>query len=189
MPLTITSSPARHRISSGAIALSLLLGACSVSTNIRRSDIPPPPAPAYVLDEPQSQGPVLASRLFAPAAPAEGSTEGDLIHFFEQWQKAWLAGDFQGYIGHYAPAYAGNNTAALRWQTRHHRMVRGTLGQARLSLGEPGIEIEDEGRARMSFTQHFQGGDMTEIGTKQWQLRRVDGRWQIQQEIFEQRAP
>jgi hypothetical protein len=188
MPITCTPAFARHRISPAAFAFSLLLGACNGSPSAWQPDIPSPPAAPYALDEPPAAGPVLASRQRVPAASVERTTEGDLLDFFEDWHKAWVAGDFQAYVAHYAAAFTGNGTAALRWQTRHHRMVRGSLGQARLSLGEPGIEIEGDGRARISFSQHFEGGGLVEIGSKQWQLRRVDGRWQIQQEIFERRG-
>ncbi|AXS78925.1 hypothetical protein HYN24_02070 [Dechloromonas sp. HYN0024] len=97
--------------------------------------------------------------------------------------------NFDAYLTHYAAAFSGSGTPALRWQTRRLRMVQGKTDQAVLRFGQPNIELESDGRAVVSFSQHFEDGELSEIGTKQWQLRQINGRWLIEQEIFERGAP
>jgi hypothetical protein len=138
------------------------------------------------LEEPADRAPLLASSF---AAPACRSTEADLLAFFDRWREAWMTRNFDAHIAYYAPAFSGNNPCSLRWQTRHHRMVQGKSDQATLSFGTPSLEIHDNGRAQLSFSQHFEDGVLAENGTKQWQLRHINGRWLIEQEIFERRTP
>lgn len=194
LPLIATIITAQRHIGGTALALCLLLGACSSSSSDWRRGELPPPDPLLALDAPRHGGAVLASRFLAPPATAlepaaRASTEDDLMAFFEDWRKAWMKGDFKAYMGHYALAYSGNDASSLRWQIRHLRMVQGKSALARLHIGTPTIEIEDENRAQISFPQEFHDAGQTEIGTKQWQLLRVDGRWLIKQEVFEYRAP
>jgi hypothetical protein len=146
--------------------------------------VPPPPAAIGDLEEPKSRAPVFASRL---NTSPKGGAEKDLQTFFEGWRSAWMARNFDGYMTHYAAAFSGSGTPALRWQTRRLRMVQGKSEQAELRFGPLTIEIEDDEYAQVSFAQHFEDGELSEIGTKQWQLRQINGRWLIEQEIFERR--
>jgi hypothetical protein len=194
MQPTVTATSTRRRMGGVAFALCLSLGACSSFTSDWRAGVPLPPAEPIDFEQARHTGPVLASQFFAPRGLAtkpepapERSTEGDLIAFFEHWREAWMTGNFKAYIRYYAPAFSGNDTSSLRWQLRRLRMVQGKSAEAQLRLGPPTVEIEGDGQARISFLQDFQDAGLTETGTKQWQLRRIDGRWLIAQEIFERR--
>lgn len=164
----------------------LLLSACNQLTRPSRFTIPPPPRPTSSLETPAPRTPALASSL---AAPAKNRQEDELMAFFAHWRDAWMNRDFDAYLTHYAPAFAGNTASSLRWQTRRHRMVQGKSAQSELRFGPPSVEIEDDEHARMSFAQHFTDGELREIGTRQWQLRQIGGRWLIDQEIFERPSP
>lgn len=174
------------RIALTGIVITLSLAGCAGLRQTSRLTIPPPPAALHDLEEPTNRTPALASRHLAPQ---NGSPEKELLMLFERWREAWKGRDFDAYLAHYAPAYSGSGTPSLRWQMRRLRMVQGKTAQAVLEFGKPELEIVDDEQALLSFPQHFEDGDLSEIGTKQWQLRRFSGRWLIEQEIFERRSP
>jgi len=174
------------RIALAIIVISLSLAGCTGLRRTPRLTIPPPPAALHDLEESTNRAPILASRL---VETPNTETERELLALFKSWQEAWQVRDFDAFLAYYAPAYSGNGTPALRWQTRRLRMVQGKTRQAVLDFGKPEVDILGDGQALLSFPQHFEDGELSEIGTKQWQLRRIDGRWLIEQEIFERRSP
>lgn len=177
---------ARCRIALATIVITLSLTGCTGLRRASRLNIPPPPAALHDLEEPAKRPPALASRLIEPS---HARPEKELLRLFEAWRQAWQERDFDAFLAHYAPAYSGNGTPSLRWQTRRLRMVQGKTRQAVLDFGKPEIEMLGDGEALLSFPQHFEDGELSETGTKQWQLRRIDGRWLIEQEIFERQSP
>ncbi|MPN40470.1 hypothetical protein SDC9_188008 [bioreactor metagenome] len=65
----------------------------------------------------------------------------------------------------------------------------GRAGQIELQLGTLEIRREGDDRAWLTFEQRYKTQSYTDSGIKQLQLRRVDGKWLIEQEVFSTAKP
>ena len=65
----------------------------------------------------------------------------------------------------------------------------GRAGQIELHLGKLEIRREGDDRSWLTFEQRYKTQSYTDSGIKQLQLRRVDGKWLIEQEVFSTAKP
>lgn len=139
--------------------------------------------PAVASDAPASTTPATA----APpptAAPADRS----LQDFVDGWRDAWVARDVNAYFKHYSPEFKGQASSAAEWRSARQRVI-GRAGQIELQLGKLEIRREGDDRAWLTFEQRYKTQSYTDSGIKQLQLRRVAGKWQIEQEVFSTAKP
>jgi len=118
------------------------------------------------------------------AAPVERS----LSDFLASWRDAWVARDVAAYLRHYHPEFKGQAVSAAEWRAARQRVI-GRAGQIDLLLGAPEIRREGDDLVWLTFAQQYRTQSHSDTGYKQLQLRRIDGHWLIEQEIFTSARP
>jgi len=142
----------------------------------------PAAAPAVA---PASATPAAAA---APSPAAAAPVDHSLQDFINGWRDAWVARDVAAYFKHYSPAFKGQATSAEEWRSARQRVI-GRAGQIELQLGALEIRREGDDRAWLTFEQRYKTQSYSDSGIKQLQLRRVDGKWLIEQEVFSTAKP
>jgi outer membrane protein, adhesin transport system len=170
----------------GAIALSLAVAGCS-HRKVPAFDPPAPPP----MDAEADMAPVVVGTPSAPVpavvrtppATTAPSNEQDLRAFLASWRDAWAARDVATYLKHYHPDFHGPASSAAEWRSARQRVIS-RAGQIELQLGVPEIRREGDNRAWLTFEQRYKAQGHNDSGIKQLQLRRIDGKWLIEQETF-----
>lgn len=187
------------------------LGAAGCGGTMRMFDPPPPPAMeqdapppvAASATAPAAAAPVAAApaaatpaaAVAAPDAPASAApspapapADRSLQDFVNGWRDAWVARDVSAYFKHYSPEFKGQATSAEEWRSARQRVI-GRAGQIELQLGTLEIRREGDDRAWLTFEQRYKTQSYADKGIKQLQLRRVAGKWLIEQEVFSTAKP
>lgn len=149
--------------------------------------VPAPPAVTAPAAMAESVAPTIAPQpaSAAPAAPSPAAAPVDrsLQDFVDAWRDAWVARDVAAYLKHYHPDYKGQAASAEEWRSARQRVI-GRAGQIELQLGKLEIRREGDDRAWLTFDQRYKTQAHSDSGIKQLQLRRIDGKWLIEQEVF-----
>lgn len=99
------------------------------------------------------------------------------------WRDAWSNRDVPRYLSFYQPSFKGNASSPGNWRASRQRM----LSQAKkitVSFDEPEIRINAADHATATFNQEYRANNKSDAGRKTLQLRRTDGRWLIEKEVF-----
>jgi hypothetical protein len=179
----------RQGLTAGLLALSLGATGCS-HTMSAIFDAPEPPqvaeqTAAQPAAEAQPQ-PAAAAPAEAPAAPSASIApppDNSLQLFLAGWREAWAGRDVATYLQHYHPDFKGQTSSPAQWRAARQRVI-GRAGQIELELGQPEIRREGEDRAWLTFDQRYRSSALSDEGLKQLQLRKIDDRWLIEQEVF-----
>lgn len=145
-----------------------------VETAAPGAPVAPPPAPAAA--PAPAPAPIPTLPVAAPAAD-------ELLAFLAGWRDAWAGRDVAAYLQHYHPEFKGQTVSPAQWRSARQRII-GRAGQIELVLGQPEIRREGSDRAWLTFEQRYRSQALRDDGIKQLQLRKVDGRWLIEQEVF-----
>lgn len=181
----------RQGMAAGLVALSLGTAGCS-HTMSAIFDAPEPPPMVEEASAPAAPAPSVAppSVEAAPAAPAPAPVadpapppDNSLALFLTGWRDAWAGRDVAAYLAYYHPDFKGNMVSPAQWRSARQRII-GRAGQIELELGQPEIRREGADRAWLTFDQRYRSQVLNDEGIKQLQLRRIDGRWLIEQEVF-----
>lgn len=169
----------------GVIALSLAVAGCSHRKGPAFDPPAPPPMDAesemapVVVGTPSTRAPAVRT----PPVASAPSTEQELQAFLASWRDAWAARDVATYFKHYHPDFHGPASSAAEWRSARQRVIS-RAGQIELQLGTPEIRREGDNRAWLTFEQRYKAQGHSDSGIKQLQLRRIDGKWMIEQETF-----
>lgn len=186
------------------LAFCLALGACATPKQSIFDPPPPPsldvpvetrsPLPPTVSAPPPSPQTSLAPAA-APAAPMAApaptppvaNPQSAIAVAFDSWQTAWASRNVPSYLKHYAPGFKGQEKSAEQWQAKRKQIIE-AAGKIELTLGMPRIELQDQDRAKLVFEQEYRSRSKQDRGIKTLLMRRIDGRWLIEQESFEATA-
>jgi tetratricopeptide (TPR) repeat protein len=141
----------------------------------------PPPAP------PPAAAPATARATAAPGASAAAATaagaSAEVEAAVRAWARAWSARDVAGYLGAYAPEFKGAAADPQAWRQERAARIEAATS---ITVGLSGLRVQVDGeQAEASFQQSFDSsvpGSRARTG-KTLKLRRVQGRWLIEQEI------
>ena len=181
----------RQGMAAGLVALSLGTAGCS-HTMSAVFDAPEPPPMIEEASAPAAPAPSVAPPPVeaTPAAPAPASLaeptpppDTNLERFLAGWRDAWAGRDVAAYLTYYHPDFKGNMVSPAQWRSARQRII-GRAGQIELELGQPEIRREGADRAWLTFDQRYRSQALNDEGIKQLQLRRIDSRWLIEQEVF-----
>jgi len=178
----------RQGMAVGMVALSLGATGCShtMSAIFDAPEPPPMVEDTAVTPAPEASQPVAAALTEPPAAPTAAIApppDNSLHPFLTAWRDAWASRDVAAYLQHYHPDFKGQTSSPAQWRAARQRVI-GRAGQIELELGQPEIRREGEDRAWLTFEQRYRSQALSDEGLKQLQLRKVDGRWLIEQEVF-----
>lgn len=179
----------RQGMSTGLVALILATAGCSNTMSTVFDPPPPPPMaeetsppPAPTRQAPALVEPAVQAKTGAPTTAAP-QPDRDLEAFLAGWRNAWAGRDVAAYLQHYHPDFKGQTSSPAQWRAARQRVI-GRAGQIEIELGQPEIRREGEDRAWLTFDQRYRSSALSDDGLKQLQLRKIDGRWLIEQEVF-----
>jgi len=109
--------------------------------------------------------------------------DAELIAFANDWANAWSAKDIDLYLSKYAQDFkTPNGDAFSLWQTSRRQKIS-SQGKILVEIEDLKLSMKTENSARIQFKQKYTSDKLTEISNKSLVVKKIDGRWLIQEEI------
>ena len=107
----------------------------------------------------------------------------ELIAFANDWANAWSAKDIDLYLSKYAQDFkTPNGDAFSLWQTSRRQKIS-SQGKILVEIEDIKLTMKAENSARIQFKQKYTSDKLTEMSNKSLVVKKIDGRWLIQEEI------
>ena len=108
----------------------------------------------------------------------------ELIAFANDWANAWSAKDIDLYLSKYAQDFkTPNGNAFSLWQTSRRQKIS-SQGKILVEIEDIKLTMKAENSARIQFKQKYTSDKLTEMSNKSLVVKKIDGRWLIQEEIL-----
>lgn len=109
--------------------------------------------------------------------------DAELIAFANDWANAWSAKDIDLYLSKYAQDFkTPNGDAFSLWQTSRKQKIS-SQGKILVEIEDLKLSMKTENSARIQFKQKYTSDKLTEMSNKSLVVKKIDGRWLIQEEI------
>jgi len=109
--------------------------------------------------------------------------DAELIAFANDWANAWSAKDIDLYLSKYAQDFKTPNGSAFSlWQTSRRQKIS-SQGKILVEIEDIKLTMKAENSARIQFKQKYTSDKLTEMSNKSLVVKKIDGRWLIQEEI------
>jgi outer membrane lipoprotein carrier protein len=109
--------------------------------------------------------------------------DAELIAFANDWANAWSAKDIDLYLSKYAQDFkTPNGDAFSLWQTSRRQKIS-SQGKILVEIEDIKLTMKAENSARIQFKQKYNSDKLTEMSNKSLVVKKIDGRWLIQEEI------
>ena len=109
--------------------------------------------------------------------------DAELIAFANDWANAWSAKDIDLYLSKYAQDFkTPNGDAFSLWQTSRRQKIS-SQGKILVEIEDLKLSMKTENSARIQFKQKYTSDKFTEMSNKSLVVKKIDGRWLIQEEI------
>ena len=109
--------------------------------------------------------------------------DAELIAFANDWANAWSAKDIDLYLSKYAQDFkTPNDDAFSLWQTSRRQKIS-SQGKILVEIEDLKLSMKTENSARIQFKQKYTSDKLTEMSNKSLVVKKIDGRWLIQEEI------
>jgi len=109
--------------------------------------------------------------------------DAELIAFANDWANAWSAKDIDLYLSKYAQDFkTPNGDAFSLWQTSRRQKIS-SQGKILVEIEDIKLTMKAENSARIQFKQKYTSDRLTEMSNKSLVVKKIDGRWLIQEEI------
>ena len=109
--------------------------------------------------------------------------DADLIAFANDWANAWSAKDIDLYLSKYAQDFkTPNGDAFSLWQTSRRQKIS-SQGKILVEIEDLKLSMKTDNSARIQFKQKYTSDKLTEMSNKSLVVKKIDGRWLIQEEI------
>jgi periplasmic chaperone LolA len=109
--------------------------------------------------------------------------DAELIAFANDWANAWSAKDIDLYLSKYAQDFkTPNGDAFSLWQTSRRQKIS-SQGKILVEIEDLKLTMKAENSARIQFKQKYTSDKLTEMSNKSLVVKKIDGRWLIQEEI------
>lgn len=109
--------------------------------------------------------------------------DAELIAFANDWANAWSAKDIDLYLSKYAQDFKTPNGGAFSlWQTSRRQKIS-SQGKILVEIEDIKLSMKTENSARIQFKQKYTSDRLTEMSNKSLVVKKIDGRWLIQEEI------
>jgi len=110
--------------------------------------------------------------------------DAELIAFANDWANAWSAKDIDLYLSKYAQDFkTPNGDAFSLWQTSRRQKIS-SQGKILVEIEDIKLTMKAENSARIQFKQKYTSDKLTEMSNKSLVVKKIDGRWLIQEEIL-----
>jgi outer membrane lipoprotein carrier protein len=109
--------------------------------------------------------------------------DAELIAFANDWANAWSAKDIDLYLSKYAQDFkTPNGDAFSLWQTSRRQKIS-SQGKILVEIEDLKLSMKADNSARIQFKQKYTSDRLTEMSNKSLVVKKIDGRWLIQEEI------
>ena len=109
--------------------------------------------------------------------------DAELIAFANDWANAWSAKDIDLYLSKYAQDFkTPNGDTFSLWQTSRRQKIS-SQGKILVEIEDIKLTMKAENSARIQFKQKYTSDKLTEMSNKSLVVKKIDGRWLIQEEI------
>ena len=109
--------------------------------------------------------------------------DAELIAFANDWANAWSAKDIDLYLSKYTQDFkTPNGDAFSLWQTSRRQKIS-SQGKILVEIEDLKLSMKTENSARIQFKQKYTSDKLTEMSNKSLVVKKIDGRWLIQEEI------
>ena len=110
--------------------------------------------------------------------------DAELIAFANDWANAWSAKDIDLYLSKYAQDFkTPNGDAFSLWQTSRRQKIS-SQGKILVEIEDLKLSMKTDNSARIQFKQKYTSDKLTEMSNKSLVVKKIDGRWLIQEEIL-----
>ena len=110
--------------------------------------------------------------------------DAELIAFANDWANAWSAKDIDLYLSKYAQDFkTPNGDAFSLWQTSRRQKIS-SQGKILVEIEDLKLSMKTKNSARIQFKQKYTSDKFTEMSNKSLVVKKIDGRWLIQEEIL-----
>ena len=99
------------------------------------------------------------------------------------WRAAWQSKNMKAYFSHYVEDFSGEAKNAKAWREERADKIK-SAKNIQVTFSDAQVNFTADDRAELKFKQHYRSGNYKDIGQKTLQLKKVDNRWLIAQEIF-----
>ncbi len=108
--------------------------------------------------------------------------DAELIAFANSWASAWSAKDIGVYLSKYAEDFKTPNGDALAlWQASRKQKIS-SQGKILVEIEDIKVTMKNENLARIQFKQKYTSDKLTEDSNKSLLVKKIDGKWLIQEE-------
>ena len=109
--------------------------------------------------------------------------DAELIAFANDWANVWSAKDIDLYLSKYAQDFkTPNGDAFSLWQTSRRQKIS-SQGKILVEIEDLKLSMKTKNSARIQFKQKYTSDKLTEMSNKSLVVKKIDGRWLIQEEI------
>lgn len=109
--------------------------------------------------------------------------DSELITFANDWANAWSAKDIDLYLSKYAQDFkTPNGDAFSLWATSRRQKIS-SQGMILVEIEDIKLIMKTENSARIQFKQKYTSDKLSEMSNKSLEVKKIDGRWLIQEEI------
>ena len=109
--------------------------------------------------------------------------DAELIAFANSWASAWSAKDIEAYLSKYAEDFKTPNGDALAlWQASRKQKIS-SQGKILVEIEDIKVIMKNENLARIQFKQKYTSDKLIEDSNKSLLVKKIDGKWFIQEEI------
>ena len=122
------------------------------------------------------------ANLASPAIAAQ-MPQAEVRSTLNAWRDAWTQRNVPTYLSFYVATFKGSESTPENWRASRKRIISHAK-KIEVSIGEPEIRIDAPDHASATFSQKYRADNKRDAGSKTLQLRRIDGRWLIEQETF-----
>ena len=110
--------------------------------------------------------------------------DAELIAFATGWANAWSTKDIDVYLSKYAADFKTPNGEALNlWQASRKQKIS-SQGKILVEIEDIKVTMKNENLARIQFKQKYSSDKLTEDSNKNLLVKKIDGKWLIQEETL-----
>jgi len=144
----------------------------------KSTEVPPPPAKIVAVDADVAPAPVVDKKK-VEALDASKAVFDEL----NAWRAAWQAKNMKAYFSHYVEDFSGEAKNAKAWREERADKIK-SAKTIQVTFSDAQVNFTADDTAELKFKQHYRSGNYKDVGQKTLQLKKVNNRWLIAQEIF-----
>ncbi|UCH17669.1 MAG: efflux RND transporter periplasmic adaptor subunit [Burkholderiales bacterium] len=126
------------------------------------------------------------TRVSVDPSPKRGNSAGfdpqtAAMHALENWRKAWMLKDLDGYFSAYVPDFRGESKSTEGWRRWREERIR-AASDLDLRLSDAQFDVLGPDRVKVDFRQEFRAAHLHADNRKTIVFVFDDGRWLIEEE-------